>query len=174
MAWTSPKTWAVGNVLTASEMNTYVRDNTAFLNAPPSTRVYNNAAISVNNTTNTTLTFNTERWDTDTMHNTVTNTSRLTATTAGLYHIYANISWASNATGYRVMTIVLNGATTIANVDQRAVDGAITTHVVSTEYSLAATDYVEVVVYQNSGGALNVAAGANYSPEFGMTYLGTV
>lgn len=28
MAWTSPKTWNVGDVLTAADMNTYVRDNT--------------------------------------------------------------------------------------------------------------------------------------------------
>jgi hypothetical protein len=28
MAWTSPKTWAFGEVLTSTDMNTYVRDNT--------------------------------------------------------------------------------------------------------------------------------------------------
>jgi hypothetical protein len=27
MAWTTPKTWAVGDVLTAADMNTYVRDD---------------------------------------------------------------------------------------------------------------------------------------------------
>lgn len=27
MAWTSPKTWAASEVLTAADMNTYVRDN---------------------------------------------------------------------------------------------------------------------------------------------------
>ena len=31
MAWTSPKTWASGDVLTASDMNTYVRDNSLYL-----------------------------------------------------------------------------------------------------------------------------------------------
>ena len=31
MAWTSPKTWSVGEVLTSTDMNTYVRDNTEFL-----------------------------------------------------------------------------------------------------------------------------------------------
>lgn len=34
--WTTPKTWAVGDFLTASDMNTYVRDNTATLNPTPS------------------------------------------------------------------------------------------------------------------------------------------
>ena len=31
MAWTAPKTWSVGEVLTSSDMNTYVSDNTADL-----------------------------------------------------------------------------------------------------------------------------------------------
>lgn len=31
MAWTSPKTFVAAEVLTASEMNTYVRDNTLYL-----------------------------------------------------------------------------------------------------------------------------------------------
>jgi hypothetical protein len=28
MAWTNPKTWTVGEILTSADMNTYVRDNT--------------------------------------------------------------------------------------------------------------------------------------------------
>ena len=35
MAWNTPKTWGVGDILTASDMNTYVRDNTDYLNTPP-------------------------------------------------------------------------------------------------------------------------------------------
>lgn len=31
MAWTTPKTWSVGEVLTSSDMNTYVSNNTADL-----------------------------------------------------------------------------------------------------------------------------------------------
>lgn len=31
MAWTSPKTWAAGDVWTAADANTYIRDNTAWL-----------------------------------------------------------------------------------------------------------------------------------------------
>ena len=31
MAWTNPKTWSFGEVLTSTDMNTYVRDNTADL-----------------------------------------------------------------------------------------------------------------------------------------------
>src|SRR5436190_18357116 len=31
MAWTAPKTWAVGDILTSSDMDTHVRDNLRFL-----------------------------------------------------------------------------------------------------------------------------------------------
>ena len=31
MAWTNPKTWTAAAILTAAELNTYVRDNTNFL-----------------------------------------------------------------------------------------------------------------------------------------------
>jgi len=31
MAWTIPKTWNVGDVLTSTDLNTYVRDNSSFL-----------------------------------------------------------------------------------------------------------------------------------------------
>lgn len=31
MAWTTPKTWVSGDVLTASDMNAFVRDNTDFI-----------------------------------------------------------------------------------------------------------------------------------------------
>jgi hypothetical protein len=175
MAWNTPKTWNVGDILTASDMNTYVRDNTAFLNAPPSARVYNDANISINNDTTTALTFNTERFDTDTIHNTSTNTNRLTCQTAGLYLIYGCVSWAANNAGSRSATIRLNGSTIIAVSSILNLGAAdLPRNVLSTVYSLSASDYVELTAYQNSGGALNVLAVGNYSPEFGMTFLGTV
>jgi len=35
MAWTSPKTWSSGELITAAMLNTYVRDNQTALKAPP-------------------------------------------------------------------------------------------------------------------------------------------
>jgi len=32
MAWTAPRTWVVGELVTAAIMNTYIRDNQAYLN----------------------------------------------------------------------------------------------------------------------------------------------
>ena len=171
MAWNTPKTWSVGDVLTASEMNTYVRDNTGFLNAPPSCRAYNSAAISINNNTITALTFNSERWDTDSIHSTVTNTERLTATTAGIYHIYGSVAFAANSTGDRALYIYLSGSVIYSSMRVGAATGR-TICTISTEISMAVSDYVTLHVFQDRGGSLNVDTLSNYSPEFGMTYLG--
>jgi hypothetical protein len=185
MAWSTPKTFVVGDVLTASEMNTYVSDNTDFLNTPPSARVYNSANLAVANNTNTILTFNSERWDNNTIHSTVTNTGRLTCRTAGLYHIYGHASFASSTdaisstdtdTRARAYEIRLNGTTTLASIGTTPIasEELQTSASISTIYSLAVDNYVELRVWQNSGGSLNIVSAGNYSPEFGMTYLGKV
>lgn len=136
-----------------------------------SVRVYNDANISIPNATETTLTFNSQRYDTDTIHDLVTNPSRLTCKTAGKYFIAALTSFAANATGRRWLRLKLNGTTDIdyRNFDATAAgDAAIGA---STFYNLAVDDYVEVVVYQNSGGALNVLSVAEVSPEFMMARI---
>lgn len=132
-------------------------------------RVYNDANISLTNATLTALTFNTEQWDTDTMHSTVSNTGRLTATTAGYYVITGAVLFAANATGKRLLRIRLNGTTTIAEVQDTNAGGVETLSlIIGTQYNLAATEYVEFLAYQDSGGALNVLDGSLNSPEFAM------
>lgn len=137
----------------------------------PSCRVYNNAAISINNTTLTALTFNSERYDDpiNAMHSVSSNTGRITVVVPGVYTIGASIAWDSNATGDRLIGIQLNGSTIL---DQRRQATTTTSEQgVNTQYRLVATDFLEVVVRQSSGGALNVSASANYSPEFYATWL---
>ena len=137
----------------------------------PSARVYNNANISINHNTATALTFNSERWDTDSIHSTVTNTGRLTATTAGIYHIHGHVAFASNSSGSRQVSIRF-GASTVLAVHKIPASAGVNLLSISTVYYLAENDYVELLVYQDSGGSLNVIADAALSPEFGMTYLG--
>ena len=136
-------------------------------------RVYNSANISVShNDSSAPLTFDSERFDTGDFHSTSSNTGRLTAPTAGLYLMGACVQFAANATGLRALLLRLNGSTFIVR-ELIDIDSA-TTHglAVSTTYQLAAGDYVEAIAFQTSGGALNVEAGANYSPEFWINHLG--
>lgn len=139
----------------------------------PSARVYNNAAITLTTATETTLTFNTERWDTASLHDTGSNTGRLTVPTGadGIYSITAHVRFASNATGVRFVGIRLNGSTFIAADLRQAVNGDATVLSVPAKWQMVGGDYVEVRAYQNSGGNLDVTSTGNYSPEFEMARL---
>lgn len=130
-------------------------------------RVYNDAAISVaDGGSGTALTFNTERTDSEGMHSTSSDSGRITAAVKGMYIIGGSVAFASNATGNRHLAIMLNGTTLIAVQGQTPEASARTNVSVVTMYPLEATHYVELVAYQNSGGALNVDVLSAYSPEF--------
>lgn len=129
-------------------------------------RVYNDAAISVSNAAPQYLTFNSERFDTDAIHSTSTNTGRLTATRGGYYLIIGHVEYAANATGQRHIFIRLGGTTTLARTTVNASSSGVTRLSIATIYPLTAAQYVELGVYQDSTGALNVNTAANLSPEF--------
>ena len=137
----------------------------------PAVRAYNSSAISIANSSVVALTFNNERFDTDTMHSTSTNTDRLTAKTAGKYQISFTGAFASNATGRRHLIIEHNGGTVIAIQEWDTNQNERTYMVSSTLYHLAVNDYVKVKVFQNSGGALNMDSNNAYSPEFMMVWV---
>lgn len=138
----------------------------------PSARVYNSAALTIaTGGVGTSLTFDSERFDTRSLHSTSANTGRLTAPVAGLYVITAQIEWAANGVGERDLILNLNGTTNIARSLHPTTAVGTTAQSISTLYKLAANDYVQVVVRQTSGGNLNVTASGNYSPEFSMSWL---
>jgi len=135
----------------------------------PAARVYRTTAQSISNAVANGVGFDAERFDTDNIHDVVTNSTRLTCRTAGKYLIGCNIEWNPNATGERILWIYLNGGTPIAeargpNNGATAVVGQIATVL----QDMAVGDFVEIYVYQNSGGALNLLSTPNYSPEFWM------
>src|SRR4029077_20051578 len=79
----------------------------------PAARVFHSANQSITTATETTLAFDSERFDTDTIHDTVTNNSRLTCKHAGVYVIGAHVQFDSGAAGgARYVSIMLNGTTT--------------------------------------------------------------
>jgi len=141
----------------------------------PAARVYNNAAIDPAPGGWVTLTFNTERFDTDAMHSTSTNTGRLTVPTGGdgLYLIGGNLELDSGggAGGSdKGIRILLNGTTPIAvNFNEMLSTGVDTVIAISTVYALTAKDYVELQVYTE--GDVNVLADGNFSPEFYAIWL---
>lgn len=156
-----------------NDLTTHTHDgvDTAHVTVP-ACRVFHSVAQSIPNSTDTVLAFDGERYDTDAIHDTVTNNSRLTCKTAGKYRIFGNIAYAANTTGTRVLDIVLNNTTIIASIAIPAATIGETRLCLSTTWQLAVNDFVVLRTWQNSGGALNVVAAPNYSPEFGMERIG--
>jgi len=136
-------------------------------------RVYNSTNVShATSGTNQAVTFNTERYDDAEYHSTSSNTSRLTIAQPGRYRVGGCLAFAANATGVRYAQLRVNGTTYIAIQGSVSMGGAVATILtVETDYEFAAADYVELVGYQDSGGALNMTASANYSPEFWIARL---
>jgi hypothetical protein len=123
----------------------------------------------------TTVAFNTERYDTANMHDTApANNSRLTAPVSGVYLVTAQLYWTNVLTdGDRSMLLRKNG-TTYIGVDNRLADVAATPQAITTQVKLAAGDYIEVRVDESEpGGGDNVSTDGidEASPEFAMTWL---
>ena len=135
-------------------------------------RVSKSAAQSTANNTYTVVTWNTENFDTNTFHDNATNNSRLTVPSgkAGYYLVTGTMAFAGNATGYRRAFYTLNGVLAADVNTQWAANTQVETASFAYVVNLAVADYIEMQVYQSSGGSLNTDSGENVS--FGMTYLG--
>lgn len=137
----------------------------------PYALAYKSATQSIPNTTDTIVAFPAETSDNDAIHDVVTNNSRLTARTGGVYVILGWLAYDVNNTGMRDVLIKKNGTTTLSRVSQMAVSGEISQLNVIAVVELAVGDYVELQVYQNSGAARTLQSGANLS-GFSITKFG--
>ena len=167
-SWNGSAWIEVGNLSTTSGVPTVSNQI-----VPPFSRVRNSANLAIPTAAVTPITFDADVYDTDDMHSTSLNTNRLTINTPGIYLITGHISFAGNATGSRDVAIRYAGTTYLAYVNVPASSNG-NIFSISTAYAFVATDWIELVVYQNSGGNLNVLSGSAYSPEFSATWLGRV
>lgn len=135
--------------------------------ATVSCRIYDsNATQSIDSSASTAVTFDSERWDTDGLHSTSSNTSRITFQRSGKYVVGGNVRWDNNATGLRSVAIRLNGSTFLAYTQDTVVADSEEYQQVSCLYDFSVDDYIELVVYQTSGGSLDLLSYANTAPEF--------
>jgi hypothetical protein len=143
--------------------------------AMPACRVYHSVNQSIASGVLTALAFANERFDTDTIHDPVTNNSRLTCKTAGIYYVFGNISWGTNlTTGTRGLYIRANGTDYIAVVQGNPTTeaGKNTIQNIGCIVQLAANEYLELMAFQSQGSSVDVVAAGNYSHEFGMVKVG--
>jgi hypothetical protein len=107
-----------------------------------------------------------EDFDTDTLHDLVTNNSRLTAAVTGKYQVSASVIWNANSSGIRQLhiqrntsnvTIVQTPGSAIGSLGQNCSD----------LMQIAQNGFVEMSVYQNTG-----STGSLASASLTMVYVG--
>lgn len=140
--------FTTGEVLTAANVDAYL-NNSIYCQA--------RQTVSQNllDSTMTALTFTTEDFDTDSIHDTGSNTSRFVCQTAGVYMLSGGMGIAANLTGQRYVQWAKNG--TAINGSATRATGAANTNAVAPRtifVTLAVSDYIELNGHQNSTGTL--------------------
>ena len=115
--------------------------------------LYNSTTLSFANNTETTITYDSEYFDTHGFHESVTNPSRITIPTGygGKYLISAANRWVQNSNGARNMTLYVNNNSV---VDMMNLPGNATTLSYcfrSLIYTLAAGDFIQIRASQTTG-----------------------
>jgi len=164
---------STGNVLTvAGGVPTWAApaSGSTFVGA----NVTKTANQSISNATWTNVTWNNEQFDTNTFHDNSTNNTRMTIPSGkdGKYLITVGVVFDTNGSGVRHGMIKKNNVNYYKfnwddsyGSERKSLNG-------STTIECVATDYIEVEVYQSSGGALNVTGGGVDDGQFTITYLG--
>ena len=81
--------------------------------------------------------------------------SRFTATTAGTYRIHASMRWYTNSAISTSLMYILKNGSSIAFAYDHTLDNYSQLHA-TTIHTLSANDYLELQVYQYSGGSVNL------------------
>jgi hypothetical protein len=145
MAWTSPRTWAAAEKLTASLTNAQLRDNLAFLHMGQVCSIYQTVQqTGIATASPVKITMDATEVDTGSLADLANDEIDIGVT--GLYLLVGVVSFTANATGYRRAQIALDGtAISPANAtDANAASGLATNPVAFTIRSLTAGQAVSL------------------------------
>jgi hypothetical protein len=121
-------------------------------------------ALDTASTTPTTGTYDPKSWFSNA-------NDRIAIGQAGFYCVTANIAFAANSTGRRILGIHVNGSDA-GSISVLAAPAGSTTLSVSTNLYLAAGDLVTISALQQSGGALNTVVVAGAYPALSVGRIG--
>jgi len=170
-------TFTAGQVLTAAQMND-LGENSNNYRVPPMCKATRNGNLSYTN--NTVIAWNDTAYDTETatpgsggMHDDVTNNTRITPVTAGVYLVVFSVNFTFSGTSSNFQsTILLNGAEA-ANDFYDVVRTTLQRNVLSGVFEMnGTTDYLEAKFTIGGGTSPNITAGT--LSYLSATWLGQV
>lgn len=170
MAWTTPRDWLVGELVTAADLNTHVRDNLNFLYGPPACRLWHSANQTATSGAELLLTFDTELEDTDSMHSAGSPTV-ISATTAGVYLGAGGVEMSAGVTS-ALLYLTCNSSAGPVFLSEYASYRSTPRIAGSGVTTLAVSDTMNIEVFHTTGTDETVNSTANYSPLFMALWIG--
>lgn len=162
--------WSTGEVLTAADLNAGIDNH-------PRCDLYQTTNLTITNQVITAVTWNSERYDTHSLHSTSSNTSRVTvpAGWAGVWLFTASVELSAGGAFDIILYLRKNGANTDIFARQTGANETFHSLTVAGMINLAVGDYVEVAVWQNVGGNATLN-GTNttqrFDPGFQAIWMG--
>ena len=114
----------------------------------------------------TAVLFETEEYDTSTLHDLAVSNQRITLTFASYWEVTAYVEWSQHAGGTRQATIRKNGATNLRVHRQDASANNIVSQHFTETFLFAANDWVDLVVEHDFGSAIDLTVGTFLSVRY--------
>jgi hypothetical protein len=150
----------VGVAPTFTDGNVVHQADLAFALDPPRVQCYQGTGVSCTNSTFTLMTFDTDVYDTDVMHDTSSVTSRVVFKTAGTYLIQAYSAFGSVPTAHSINVRKNSGGSNSGGSSLRTHQfGGVQAARLVFDLQFSQDDYIEVFVLQTSGGSLTTSTG---------------
>jgi len=157
MVWTDPKTFTVGELLTAADLNTYVRDNLDFLYRKPIVTVRLTATQSVASASDHAVQWDEAEWDyADTAMWDVGTPGSIVIDRPGIYEVVPSGLWegTTDDSSKREVAVELNGTTRLTMDSRLSTSSPEGQAKIFT--NLGTGDYLEIVVRHLSGAAIDL------------------
>lgn len=176
-SWTPQKTWAT-EILTASDLNTYLRDDLEYLKGQrdlvtfSGAQLNRSAATSIPNATYDPVTWSGEVWDYGGWWSSgasviVPAGAVPSGYTTIMLQVVARTVFAANGTGIRKVRLLKNGAS-FGSLSLSAISGDTTDLFIFDMEKAVAADAITMQLYQNSGGALDASSTQITVVRFGV------
>jgi hypothetical protein len=135
--------------------------------------LYKSADQAITNDSWTSITFDTEVFDTDNFHSNVTNNSRITIPSgkAGKYLIIGHWVWQADLGSQPETYLALNGNLSYLGPYLTQVSGKPTSYFGTWILNLSVSDYIELKALHKSGSNRNILGGSDHT-AFQIQYLG--
>ena len=159
MAWSTPRTWVTGEMVTAALMNTYARDNLVSLRDQVACKIRRaGVAVSCANGVDQTVDMDVTDFDSGGMADLTNNW--IVFPVSGKYVVGASLRFLAAGAGSRWLRIFYKDntaltATRIIGVASEGYAASATAMTAQGVYDCKAGDAVYLVAFQNSGAALN-------------------